>query len=139
MAEPSQPSETSPTPQPAEGTGLEPNVAGALAYFLGALTGVLFLILDKDRPFVRFHAMQSILFSLAWFGLWIGLLVLDVVLGAVPVVGWLLSLLLNLILALVGFILWLLFMYRAFQGEEWEFPFIGEHARRMARKAAGAG
>ncbi|PYQ37482.1 MAG: hypothetical protein DMG99_20935, partial [Acidobacteria bacterium] len=56
-------------------SGLTPNLAGALAYILGLITGVLFLVLEpyKRDPFVRFHAMQSVLysgavivFSIAW-------------------------------------------------------------------------
>ena len=41
-------------------TGLQPNVAGALSYLLGIITGVLFLVIEKENRFVRFHAAQSI-------------------------------------------------------------------------------
>ena len=103
-------------------TGLKKNTAGALAYVLGPITGVIFLILEKD-PFVRFHAMQSIvtfvvLFVLQWvLGLTIVLLVL------VPLVG------------IVSFILWLLLIYKAWMGEEWEVPILGKVARKLAAKA----
>ena len=40
-------------------TGLDPNLAAALAYLLGFLTGILFLVIEKDSKFVRFHALQS--------------------------------------------------------------------------------
>ena len=62
-----------------KGTGLPKNTAAALSYVLGPITGVLFYVLEKD-PFVRFHAMQSIvvfvlLFVLQWvFGLTLVLL-----------------------------------------------------------------
>lgn len=114
------------------GTGIAPNMAGALSYFLGALTGVLFLIIDKDRPFVRFHAMQSIVLSVAWVGLWIVFSVLSMILGAVPVLGWLIGLLISIALGIGGFVLWLYLMYRAYSGDEWEMPMVGEYARRFA-------
>lgn len=125
-----------PTPSTGEavaaGTGIAPNMAGALTYFLGALTGILFIIIDRDRPFVRFHAMQSIVLSVAWVGLWIVLSVLSMILGAVPVLGWLIGLLLSIALGIGGFVLWLYLMYRAYSGDEWEMPMIGEYARRFA-------
>lgn len=121
--------------QPGGGTGLAPNVAGALSYVVGVLTGILFLLLDRDRPYVRFHAAQAIVFSLAWGVVWIGTVVLDVILGAIPVLGWLLSLLLTAGLALGGFALWLYVMFRAYQGDEWEMPLIGPYARKLAREA----
>ena len=104
------------------GTGLKKNTAGALAYVLGPITGVIFLILEKD-PFVKFHAMQSIvvfvsLFVLQWvLGLTVILLVL------VPLIG------------ILGFVLWLLLIYKAWMGEEWEVPILGKVARNLAKKA----
>ena len=75
----------------AQGTGLPKNTAAALSYVLGWITGIVFLLLEKD-PFVRFHAMQSIIV----FG---GLMILSLL----PVVGWILSPL----VMIGGFILWL--------------------------------
>lgn len=103
-------------------TGLNKETAGALSYVLGPITGVIFLILEKDS-FVRFHAMQSIvvfvgLFILQWvFGLTIVLLPL------VP------------LLSILGFVLWLLLIYKAWQGEEWEVPVLGKYARKFVKKA----
>ena len=104
------------------GTGLSKNTAGALAYVLGPITGVIFLILEKD-PSVRFHAMQSIVVSVVFIALqWIlGLTIILLIL--VPLVG------------IVGFILWLLLIYKAWQGTEWEVPVLGKIARNLAAKA----
>ena len=102
-------------------TGLSKNTAGALAYVLGPVTGVVFLVLEKDA-FVRFHAMQSIvvfvgLFLLQWvFGLTIILLAL------VPLIS------------LFGFVLWLILIYKAWQGEEWEVPVLGKYVRQLVKK-----
>ena len=104
-----------------KGTGLKKETAGALSYVLGPVTGVIFLIIEKD-PFVRFHAMQSIvvfvgLFALGWI---MGLTVILAIL--VPLVG------------IVSFVLWLLLIYKAWQGEEWEVPFLGKFARQFVKK-----
>src|ERR1700744_2465753 len=64
---------------------IQPNVAGALAYLAGLITGIIFLVIDpyKSDRFVRFHAFQSILFNVAWIALWIVWTMVGMVLGAV--------------------------------------------------------
>ena len=104
------------------GTGLSKNTAGALAYVLGPLTGIVFLILEKD-PYVRFHAMQSIVVFVALFALQAVFGVTVILLPLVPVVG------------IIIFILWLLLIYKAWQGQEWEVPFLGKFARQLVKKA----
>ena len=121
-------------PGRATSTGLAPNVAGALAYLLGPITGVLFLVLEKRSPFVRFHAAQSIGISVAWVILSVVVATVGGVLVAVPLVGWIFSLIffaLSAVISLAGLALWLLLMYQAFQGREWEFPWIGVQSRRL--------
>lgn len=97
------------------GTGLPKNTAAALSYVLGWLTGIIFLLIEKD-PFVRFHAMQSIIV----FGAL-------TILMFVPVIGWMLSPL----LWIVGFILWLVLIFKAYQGEEFKLPFVGDFAKKQ--------
>jgi uncharacterized membrane protein len=116
--------------QPA-GSGLAPNVAGALAYVLGPLTGILFLVLEKDNRFVRFHAAQSVTVGIGLIVVWIALSILSAILAVVPIIGWIISILLSLVLGLGSFILWLVLMYRAYQGREWEVPLAGPQARRL--------
>jgi uncharacterized membrane protein len=103
-------------------TGLKKETAGALSYFLGPFSGLLFLVLERD-PFVRFHAAQSIVV----LG---GLLVLALVL---PFTVFL-ALLVPLVM-LVYFVLWLVLIYKAWQGEEWEVPYLGKFARKLIAKA----
>ena len=112
-------------------TGLAPNVAGALSYILGPITGVLFLVLEKENRFVRFHAAQSITTGLVLVALSIALSLLSTVLAFVPVLGWIVALLLAVVMGLGSFVLWLLLMWRASQGKEWEVPFAGRLARRI--------
>lgn len=129
--EPTVPETTGQTTPPA-GTGLDTNVAGALSYILGALTGILFLVIDGHRPFVRFHAMQAITVTVGMVVLSIGLTVVGAVLAVIPILGWLIGLLLSLALSAGGLILWLYLMYRAWQGDEWEVPVAGKWARQLA-------
>jgi uncharacterized membrane protein len=117
-----------PAPTQNAGTGLAPNVAGALAYLLGPITGVLFLILEKNSPFVRFHALQSIVFGVLWIIFWI---VLSVISGVVPVLGWIVGFLISIVAGLGGLVLWLLLMYKAYQGQEWELPIAGPIDRKQ--------
>lgn len=112
-------------------TGLAPNVAGALSYLLGVFTGIFFLVTEKQNQFVRFHAAQSIVVSAGIFVLWIAVTVLDTVLAVVPIIGWVIGLLLSLGLGVGGFVLWLVLMYRAYQGREWEVPIAGAQARKL--------
>ncbi len=122
------------------GTGLSPNVAGALAYFLGPFTGIFFLVVEKQSQFVRFHAAQSIVLGIAWVVFWVAMMVLEMILGIVPVIGAILGAILGIVIWLVvglgAFVLWLLLMFRAYQGAEWELPFIGAQARKLLAQPA---
>lgn len=123
-----------PVPAPASSTGLAPNVAGALSYFLGPITGVVFLLLEKENRFVRFHAMQSIVIGVLMIGLSIALSLMAGILAVIPILGWIVAILLSFGLAIASLILWIMLMWRAFQGKEWEFPVAGP----LARKQLGA-
>jgi len=103
-------------------TGLKKETSAALAYVLGPVTGVIFLIIEKD-PFVRFHAMQSIttfvgLIALQWI-----LTFTVILIFLVPLVG------------ILMFVLWLLLIYKAWQGESWEVPVFGKFAKQLLKKA----
>jgi uncharacterized membrane protein len=114
-------------PGPGTATGLAPNVAGALSYLIPPITGILFLVLEKGNPFVRFHAMQSTVIGIAWIVLWAAVSVL----ALIPVLGWIAGFLLTIALGIGGFILWLLLLWKAFQGQEWEVPWAGPLARKQ--------
>lgn len=101
-------------------TGLEANLAGALTYLLGPITGILFLLLEKDSKFVRFHAMQSTITFLALF-------VVSVVLSMIPFLGWLVL----VFVQLASVVLWVFLMFKAFQGEKFKLPTIGDMAERQ--------
>jgi uncharacterized membrane protein len=113
------------SPQEASSTGLDPNLAGLLCYLLSWVTGIVFLIVEKENRFVRFHAYQS----LAVFG---SLSVLSLVAGVIPVIG-------KLIAFLVGpvwLVLWILLMVKAYQGERFKIPLAGDWAEEQSGKPA---
>ncbi|MFZ4451503.1 DUF4870 domain-containing protein [Salibacterium aidingense] len=101
---------------------LDENVAGLLCYLLGIITGVIFLVLEKENRFVRFHAMQSTFIFVVLF-------VLNVILTAVPVIGWVFSLL----LAPLSFILWLVLMWQAYKGNWFKLPVLGDMAEEKSK------
>ena len=136
VAAPAQGNPAPPTNAPAGGIGLEPNIAGLLCYALGWVTGVIFLVIDK-RPYVRFHAAQSIVV----FG---GLNVIFIVLSEMFGMGWMMggyysgtwemASLLFTALRLVGLVLWILLMVKAYQGEKFKVPGASDLAESLAGK-----
>ena len=101
------------------------NVIAALSYLLGFVTGIIFLYLEpyNEDEFIRFHARQSIGFSVAWFAIHI---VFGVFIAVLPHgLGALLSFILTLIdLALAVF--WLVLMYKAYNGERYRIPELAD-------------
>lgn len=110
----------------AENGGNE-KMMGTLAYFLGPITGIIMLLTEKKNAFIRFHAMQSTVV----FGAFI---VLYIILGIIPVLGWIIALILSPILTLVSFILWLVLMWKAYNGERYKLPYFGDLAERQLTK-----
>ncbi len=100
-------------------TGLTQNVAGLLCYLAGWITGLVFFLIEKENRFVRFHAMQSMI----TFG---ALMVLFVVLGFIPFIGWLIV----PFLGLAQLVLWILLMVKAYNGEFFKLPVIGDLAEK---------
>ncbi len=103
-------------------TGLEENVAGLLCYVLGWVTGLVFILLEQENKFVRFHAMQSIIV----FG---SLSVLSIL---TPFI-WIFAPLLGLL----GFVLWIILIIRAYQGVMYKLPVVGDLAEKWASKVSG--
>jgi uncharacterized membrane protein len=102
--------------------GTTQNVAGLLTYILGWVTGIVFLLIEKDNSFVRFHAMQSIV-------IFVPLTIASFVVGFLPFVGGLLG----VIVQLATIIIWLFMMYQAFQGKRYKFPYAGDYAETQLK------
>ena len=133
---------TAPTPPPSPGpepgpqsgtTGLPSNVAAAIAC-IPLVGGIIFYILEKHDSFVRFYAMQSIIFGGAWFLFNIASVVVHAVVGAIPGVGPILVFLWAVIAALVHLaflILFIVAVVKAFSGARWDIPYVGPMARKQ--------
>ncbi len=103
-------------------TGLEENVAGFLCYLLGFITGIVFLVVEKNSSFVKFHAMQSTITFL-------GLFVIMGVLSFIPIVN-----LLIVPIWILSLIVWLILMVKALRGERYSLPIVGKMAEEKAGK-----
>ncbi len=133
---PQTPPPQTPPPPPAEGkssTGLDPNVAGFLCYLVGWITGLIFYLTEKENDYVRFHAMQSIVFSVAVIVIFIALSLLGTIIGMLPVIGAIIGLFLGLASFIVwigAFVLWIMLMIKAYQGERYKLPVLGDIAEK---------
>jgi uncharacterized membrane protein len=143
----------SPMPDPAQGgggyappppavavapsaAGIEENVASALCYLAGWITGVIFLVLApyNQNKNIRFHAFQSIFLNVAMIPLWFVFTILSIILRFIPVLGGLVMMLLWVVFGFGFFFLWLFLMYKAYNKEKFVLPIIGP----LAEKQAGA-
>jgi uncharacterized membrane protein len=116
-------------PAPVTSEGLAENVAGLLCYVLGWVTGIIFILIDK-RPFVRFHAAQSIVVFGALTLLRIGL---GIVLSTGGMVGFGLWALIGMVLGLTGLVLWILLMIKAYQHQLYRVPIAAGIADGIAK------
>ena len=132
------PSPPPPSPEPVRtetstSTGLPSNVAAAIAC-IPLIGGIIFYILEKHDSFVRFYAMQSIIFGCAWFLFNIVSMIVHGVFGAIPGIGGILVFFWAIIAALVHIaflVIWIIATVKAFTGVRWDIPYIGPVARRQ--------
>ena len=135
------PSPASPNPElssKSTSTGLPSNVAAALAC-IPLIGGVVFYILEKHDAFVRFYAMQSIIFGGAWLLFNVASSVVHAVFGAIPGIGGLLVFFWAIIAALVQIaflVVWIVATIKAFTGVRWDIPYIGPMARKQVETAS---
>ncbi|MFS0688323.1 DUF4870 domain-containing protein [Sporosarcina sp. 179-K 8C2 HS] len=119
------PQEKANQPAKAEGNntsiGLTENVGGLLCYIF--IIGLIFLFMEKENRFIRFHALQSVFMSIA-------ILLISIVLGFIPLFGAIASLLLSPL----AFALMIFMMYQAYQGNYYKLPFIGDVVENQLEK-----
>jgi uncharacterized membrane protein len=109
-------------PQPGAQSGLSDNAAGALAY-VTIIPAIIFLIVEpyNKNSYIRFHSWQSIFLGIAFVAI-------HIVLGIIPLIGWLVLMLLDL-----GFlVLWIVVILKALKGERFQLPVIGKYAAQQA-------
>jgi uncharacterized membrane protein len=109
--------------------GMQPNVAAGLSYVLLWVTGLIFFLMEKQNRFVRFHAMQSILF----FG---GITVVEVLLNIINAFNvpflWIITLLIGAVLGIVAFVGYIVLLTNGFQGKYFKLPIVGDYAEKYA-------
>ena len=104
-------------------TGLDANIAALLANLLGPLSGLIFVLIEKESRLVKFHAWQALIFGGVYF-------IVTIALGFVPCVGWVLM----LFLAVAVFVVWILMMVKAYQFKVWKLPVLGDFAEDQANR-----
>ena len=131
-----------PGPEPAPApesptTGLPSNVAAAIAC-IPLIGGIVFYILEKRDGFVRFYAMQSIIFGGAWLLFNIASSILHAIFGAIPAIGGILVFFWAIIAALVQIaflVVWIVATIKAFTNVRWDIPYVGPIARKQIEGA----
>ena len=103
--------------------GVTENLEALLCYALGWLTGLVFLLIEQKNAYVRFHALQSLVTFLALF-------IISSVIGFIPVLG----ILVGLILWPLGVVLWIVLMVKAYKGERYKLPVIGDFVEQKLGK-----
>ena len=108
-------------------TGLTENVAGLLCYVLGWVSGLVFILIENENKFVRFHAVQSIV---TFGSITVVSIALSIV-GLIPYLGVVFDIA-NWILRLLAFVLWIVLMVKAIQGTKYKLPWAGEFAEKRS-------
>ncbi len=131
------PDDAPPPPPPSSGlpksTGLPSNIAAALASF-PLIGGLIFYVLEKHDNFVRFYAMQSIIFGGVFVVCSIVYSIAYTILAPIPAIGFFFGIILTVTWALIrvaALVLWIITMVKAFTGVRWDIPYIGPIARKQ--------
>ncbi len=113
---------------------LDGNVAALIAYIATWLSGLIFFLMEKENRFVRFHAMQAILLGGA-------AVVISIAFGTVWSIAYYISWILGSLVGLVGALVWLVVlvawvmcMIKAYQGQYFKLPILGNIAENMINK-----
>lgn len=114
--------------------GMDANVAAGLSYIVGWITGLIFFFMEKQNRFVRFHALQSILFSVALtaFYILIDIVSFALAITSIPFMGLLLSGV-GFLVGIGTFIVWIFLVINAFQGKYFKLPVLGGYAERYVK------
>ena len=109
--------------------GMQPNIEAGLSYVLGWVTGLIFFFMEKQNRFVRFHAMQSILF---FGGLTVIRIILSVI-GAIAFLGFFTGLI-WIAVSIIGVVGYIVLLINAFQGKYFKLPIVGDYAEKYANQ-----
>jgi uncharacterized membrane protein len=113
---------------PKSSTGMDENVAALLSYVLWWVTGIIFFVIEKNSKFVKFHAMQSIIF----FGAVTVVVIVLGILAFIPYIGFIFGIIAWLI-DIFAFIMWIILMVKAYQHQMFKLPVAGPMAEKYAK------
>ena len=139
---PVQVSSQPPVPAAKSSTGLDENIAALLAYVFHLVSGLIFFLIEKNSRLVRFHAMQSIILTTVF---WVGeialvilssilVLIISQISGLLGTLVWALLMLVAFGLGIAAVIGWILCMIKAYQGQYFKLPVIGNFAEKFSTK-----
>jgi uncharacterized membrane protein len=115
-----------------KGSGLAPNIASMLCYICMPITSIVFMLMEKENKDVQFHAWQGTTFGVAWIVVVVALNIITMILGSIAsILGVIMSILVP-VLGLAVFVLWIICLVKAYQGERWKIPYIGDFAEKKA-------
>ena len=117
-----------------DGSGVAPKIAATICAALPPVGGIVFLVLEKKNAFVRFWAMQSVFFGGVAIAISILIQIAALILGHIPILGWLMAVLLafaGMAFGLAMLIVWIISIIKAFSNVEWEIPYVGKLARKQ--------
>jgi uncharacterized membrane protein len=145
MPDPADPNQPPPVPPSATSSGSEPsstdlppNIAAAIAC-IPLIGGIIFYVLEKRNSFVRFYAMQSIIFGGIWILFNIVSTIVLAIFSNVPAIGGFLAVLWGLVSMLVHLaflVIFIITVIKAFTNVRWDIPYIGPMARKQIGEAA---
>jgi len=110
-------------PKKKSSTGLDENIAGSLCYVLGWITGLIFFLLEKESTFVKFHAMQSIVISVA----------LTLINIAVSIFTPSLRLVISPLVSVLSIVILIIMIIKAYNGEMYKLPIAGDIAEKQSQ------
>ena len=113
------PASVPPSSNSSSNVNLDPKVGGLLAYLLGWVSGLILYLISKD-PYVRFHAMQSII-------LFAAVSIINIIFSFITFIN-----ILVMIINIGAFVLWIVLMVKAYSGEKFKLPIIGNIAEERA-------
>src|SRR3990167_3281852 len=121
---------------PSQGSGLSPNIASLLCYICMPITSIIFMLIEKENKDVQFHAWQGTTFGVGYIVTIIAVEILSAILGAAisflgVLIGWLVY-----VICPMAIVIWIICLVKAYRGERWKIPYIGDFAEKKAGLAA---
>ena len=119
---------------------LPSNIAAALAC-IPLIGGIIFYVMEKRDGFVRFYAMQSIIFGGAWLLVSVASSIISHIFWSIPMIGPILGFFWAIVQALLQIaflVIWIIATVKAFSGVRWEIPYIGPTAGKQSGTATAA-